>query len=214
MIPTIDYIRSKFIEFNTLFFDGKLPEPPFELSRARKTLGQVVYRRSHGTNGMWHYDNFIIRISSCIDMSETEWEDTILHEMIHLWILSNQWTDSSAHGMLFRHKMKELNTRHGRHITICHRSAEELEQDRSPRQHFICVTLLSDGRCGFTPAVHTRIRPLRRQMSRIPGIVKQRWYVTENPFFNRFSRTMKPKLYIIKEEELQKQLEDARPLIC
>ncbi len=213
MIPTIDYIRSKFIEFNTLFFDGKLPEPPFELSRARKTLGQVVYRRSHGTNGMWHYDNFIIRISSCIDMSETEWEDTILHEMIHLWILSNQWTDSSAHGMLFRHKMKELNTRHGRHVTISHRSAEELEQDRSPRQHFICVTRLTDGRVGFTPAVHTRLQQLRRSMKRFSGIKSQVWYITTDPYFNRFSRTMKPKIYITTEEVLLSHLTDAQILL-
>lgn len=213
MTPTLDYIRNTYAAFNHRFFGDALGTPVFELSRSRTTLGQVVYRRHRNSDGTYRYSDFRFRITTRVSMDEQVLEDTILHEMIHYWILSNQWTDSSAHGMLFRHKMKELNTRHGRHVTISHRSAEELEQDRSPRQHFICVTRLTDGRVGFTPAVHTRLQQLRRSMKRFSGIKSQVWYITTDPYFNRFSRTMKPKIYITTEEVLQQHLADAHILL-
>lgn len=211
---TLDEIRKTFAEFNVLCFDGLLGEPLFQLSRSRTTLGQVGYKRQRNSDGTWRYYDFRFRISTRTPMSKRELEDTILHEMIHFWILSNQWTDTSAHGTLFRRKMEELNTRFGRHITISRRrTAEEQNKDTTKRLHLVCVSYLSDGRVGVTPAVHTRFALLRRQMGRFPGVVRQQWYATHNPYFNRFPRAMTPKLYLANEEELLSHLTDAHILL-
>ena len=41
MIPTVEYIRQKFDEYNELMFEGKLKPLPFKLCSARSFLGQV-----------------------------------------------------------------------------------------------------------------------------------------------------------------------------
>lgn len=213
MALTLDDIRKTFAEFNVLYFDGLLGEPLFQLSRSRTTLGQVAYKRQRNSDGTWRYYDFRFRISTTTPLSESELEDTILHEMIHFWILSNQWTDTSPHGTLFRRKMEELNTRYGRHITISRRrTAEEQNEDTARRLHLVCVSYLSDGRVGLTTAVHTRFALLRRQMGRFPGVVRQQWYATHDPFFNRYPRAMRPKIYLIEESLLTQHLQDAKPL--
>ncbi len=214
MTPTLDYIRNTYAAFNHRFFGDALGTPVFELSRSRTTLGQVVYRRHRNNDGTYRYSDFRFRITTRVSMDEQVLEDTILHEMIHYWILSNQWTDTSAHGQLFRHKMRELNTRYGRHITISHRrSRQEEASDTERRHHIICVSRFSNGRVGITPAVHTRIRQLHRQMKLFPNVVQQQWYTTTDPFFNRFPRAMTPKIYITTEEVLQQHLADAHLLL-
>ena len=64
-------------------------------------------------------------------MDERLLEDTIIHEMIHYHILSNQLQDTSAHGKLFRKMMDDINARFGRNVTISHKpTEEEREKDR------------------------------------------------------------------------------------
>ena len=102
MIATIDYLERKFDEFNHTIFEGRLKTLPLRLSSARTFLGQLRYRRKRRFWGGWKYDNFQLVISTAKEMNEQLLEDTIIHEMIHYYILSNQLQDTSAHGKLFR----------------------------------------------------------------------------------------------------------------
>ena len=111
MIATIDYIERKFNEFNHMIFEDRLKPLPFKLSCARTFLGQLRYRRKRGFWGKCKYDNFQLVISGRRDMAESLLEDTIIHEMIHYYILSNQLTDTSSHGKLFRQMMNDINAR-------------------------------------------------------------------------------------------------------
>jgi len=67
--------------------------------------------KEQNPDGTWHYFGFVFRISTVIDLPEREVEDTILHEMIHYYILSNQMQDTSAHGEIFMRMMKDINVR-------------------------------------------------------------------------------------------------------
>ena len=122
LIPTIDYIQSRFDEFNTRFFAGALPPVPIKLSHAKGFLGKVTFtRRKQGLFGKYRNEDFVLRINTRFDLPEDLICDTILHEMIHYYIAYNQLRDTSTHGKLFRAEMKRINAEGNRHITISYR---------------------------------------------------------------------------------------------
>ena len=159
MKVTLEYVERKFAEFNDLMFEGKLKPLPFRLSRARTFLGMVRYKRKRKLFGGWHYSDFQFVISSLYDMPENEVEDTIIHEMIHYWIFSNQMQDNKPHGNLFCGKMEEINRRFGRHLTVTHTKTEaDLSNDREIRRHLICISKIKDSdTLGITIASKTKL---------------------------------------------------------
>lgn len=214
MIPTLDYIERKFNEFNALMFEGKLQPLPFKLSTARTFLGQVKYQQRRLPDGSRRFTNFQFVISTRVDLPEAEVEDTIIHEMIHYWILSNQLQDNRPHGDIFRRKMQEINLTFHRHITVRHKmSQDEVEQDREVRQHLICVSRLRDGRCGITVAAKSRLFQFWDKMPHFPGVIEQYWVLSLDPFFNRFPRALTPKIYPVPADDLEIHLQDAKPLV-
>lgn len=229
MTADLAYIQRKFQEFNVLCFEGKLTPPSFRVSHARTFLGQVRYvrrrmdvsdseswtvRSEDKVNDMWHYSGFVFSISNKKDLPEHELEDIILHEMIHYYILSNQMHDTSAHGTIFKQIMNDINHRFGRHITVSHRTTkEDHDNDTERRQHVLCVSQLRGGQVGVTVAARTRIFQLWNGLPKIPDVLSCRWYVTTNPFFNRFPRAKTLRIYRADREELAIHLKDARPLV-
>ena len=220
MRPTVSYIQEKFDEFNRQCFGGTLRPLPIRLSRARTYLGQIAYKRRRKFSllgwrqgGVEYYD-FQFRISTLLDLPQEEVDDTILHEMIHYYILSNQLKDTSTHGRLFRKIMNEINAKYGRHITISHRrTKEEYEQDTVHRQHLVCAVEMEDGRRGICIAARTRIFSIWDTAEQVPAIKRSQWYVSHNPYFNRYPRCLTLKVYPVTADVLQQELQDARPLI-
>lgn len=214
MVATLDYIESKFHEFNALIFDGVLKPLPFKLSSARTFLGQLRYRRRRKWLGGWIYEDFQLVISACKDFDERLLEDTLIHEMIHYYILFNQLQDTTAHGKLFRQMRDDINRRFGRNVTISHKvSDKERFEDTDRRKHLLCVSHFRDGRVGVTLAAETRVIMLWRELSKFPEVVECRWYITYNSFFNRFRRSLKPKIYLVDKAELERKIFDATPLV-
>jgi len=126
MTPTIDYIQARFDEYNARFFGGTLPPIPIKLSNAKGFLGKVTFvRRKRGLFWGYRNENFTLRINARIDLPEELINDTVLHEMIHYYIAVNQWTDTSAHGQLFRREMARINADGQHHITISYHPSEE-----------------------------------------------------------------------------------------
>jgi hypothetical protein len=177
-------------------------------------LGQLGFKRKRPLFGKTQYYDFVLRISTRLEQTEEEIIDTLLHEMIHLYIASHQLKDSSSHGKIFRQMMNDLNQRFGRHITISHRKTkDELNQDTQRRQHLVCVSTLASGERGITIAAKSRLLLLWDQIPRIPEIVSQTWYVSYDPYFNRFPRALTPKVYRISPSDLDLHLKAARPLV-
>ena len=214
MKATIEYVKQKFQEYNDLCFEGKLKPLPIRLSSARTFLGQVSYRREKNPDGTWHYFGFIFRINTLIDLSEQEVEDVIIHEMIHYYILSNQIQDTSIHGVVFTRMMKEINAKYNRHITVSHKvTKEEQDNDTRVRQHLVCVVRLRNNQRGVAIAARSRIFQLWDEIPRIPSVAECSWYVSTDPFFNRYPRVQSLKIYPIAPEELEHHLEGAKPLV-
>ena len=214
MIPTTEYIRKKFDEYNTQMFGGVLRPIPVRLSRARTYIGQIRYTRRRTLFGAWRYSDFVFTISTRTDLPEREVEDTIIHEMIHYWIFSGNMRDDAPHGSLFRKKMAEINAMYNRNIAVSHkRTKEEMDNDTEKRQHLICVSRFRNGKTGVTIAAKSRLCMLWDAMPQFPDIWECRWVVSTDTFFNRFPRALTPKVYLVDNDELNRRLAGAKELV-
>lgn len=214
MIPTIDYIERKFKEYNDLMFDGKLQLLPIKLSSARTFLGQVRCIRKKNPDGTWHYSDFQFIISNKVDYDENVVEDTIIHEMIHYWIFSNQMQDNAPHGKLFVAKMHEINRRFDRSLTVVHKTTKvEQDKDSEKRQHLICISRMRGNQLGITIANKSRLFMLWEGLPKLPKVVECNWYVSTDPFFNRYPRASSLKIYRISKDELESHKGDFKKLV-
>lgn len=213
MKVTTNYIEQKFCEFNEMIFGGKLPPLPIKLSSARTFMGKLRYEKKRKFLGGWAYKNYQLVISTRFDVSEHVIEDTVIHEMIHYYIMYRGLRDTSSHGPVFRKMMKEINDKYGRHVSVSVRlDAEIQKRDTKKRCHLLCVSHFKDGRVGVTVAAHTRWQYLREHLPHIPNVTDCIWYVTSNPFFNKFPRALTAKIYLISKTEIAENLADAEPM--
>lgn len=212
MIATIDYVKESFERFNGQIFNSSLNLLPIRLSSSRTFLGKLCYVRKRCIFGRVEYSDFELVISNKRDMDISLLEDTIIHEMIHYYILSNHIKDTSAHGRIFRKTMNYINEKYGRNITITHRSSiEEKDRDKEIRRHVFCISRFEDGQLGITLSAHTKIDMLWKELPKFPGVTECMWFESYNPYFNRFRRSSSVKIYRIDEKELEQNIIDARP---
>lgn len=106
MEVTTDFIKSSFDKFNKEYFNGALVTPTFEVSHCRRALGDFLRRGKY----------YRIRVSDYYIRSQREIEQTILHEMIHLY--QNQFNcRDKSHGIDFKEKAFDINCKGGWHIS-------------------------------------------------------------------------------------------------
>lgn len=209
---TLPFLHERFAYFNRLCFDGQLPLPRFQLCTARTFMGQLHYRRRRLPDGTGEGYDFTLKISVRFALSETEVEDTLLHEMIHYYIALNRLPDTSTHGTLFRRIMYSINRRFGRHLTVAYRNRDILSTDTIQRPHILCVSQIDQG-WGITVCASSRARDIARELPHTYHILSSEWYFSSDPYFNRFPRSNKPRIYRIDIEELKPHLANARKLI-
>lgn len=217
MTATVPFIQKTFDRFNALCFEGVLPVVPIVLTKARTFLGKMEYKSRRDFFGIVssHYD-FRLKISTSFDLPEEELEDVVIHEMIHYYIAYRKLRDSSAHGETFRRIMEAINRKYGRHISVSHhcRPKQDLAGTDGNRikKHYLCVSTFPDGNMGITVCASTKISELYRLLPQYYSITGMEWYVSLDPFFNRFPRSNTPKIYKITKEELSEHLKESVPL--
>lgn len=223
MTPTQEYVQEQFNHYNALIFEGKLPPVRIVMSRGQRYLGKLEYRTVNAMFGMVRkHDSFLMRISCARDMSRQEWDDVIIHEMIHYYIAVFNIKDKSAHGPFFRSMMKDINSKYGRNIVISHKITEP---DTRVRKHIVCVSEMPGGEYGIS--VYNGNEARDRAGRRCPNLAEKcipalprfynvrsvRIYASENTYFNKYPHSRSPKIYKVKQEELLSALEGASELI-
>ena len=191
MKPTLSYIETKFDEFNSLIFDGKLPRIPVALSNAASYVGLCTFKTRRRPFRQPEYYDFRLRISTRFDLPEQEVADTIIHEMIHYYIRLNRIKDTSAHGKVFRQMMDDINTRFGRHITVSHRTTKEQREaalDKRPRLRVVAIVSFRDGREGLKLLPHNAgsVAKYHRAVMRTGKVSGIDYYLESDPWFNRY----------------------------
>lgn len=217
MKPTIHFIKKKFEEFNRQMFEGRLPDLPVELSDASRFLGMCVSKIRRFPDGkVQHYD-FRLRINTRIDLPEEVIEDTIIHEMIHYFILYHGLQDTSAHGAIFMAIMNSINRTYGRHLTVKFTGTpEQREQavDSKRRWHVIAFVRFVNGQTGVKvlPRVIPKIIDYHNHLKRVPEVLSVELFLHNNPYFNRFPTSAAYKVHDVDEETIITNLKGAHRL--
>lgn len=206
--------QARFRHFNKLCFNNSLPEVPINLTSATTFLGRMCYRKEHRPGCAPVFRDFQVRLSTSFDLPENEWDDVIVHEMIHLYIASNNLRDTSTHGRLFRQMMDDFNARYGLHIVVSHRQAPGTLSPRLSRIriHHICVSTFPDGQKGITVCSAEMAPRINRGLPRAYNLTSRKWYVSGDTFFNRYPHSRLPRIYRISPEDLGEHLSSAVPL--
>ena len=146
-------------------------------------------------------------------MPENEWNDVIIHEMIHYHIARSNLRDTSTHGTVFRGMMDEINRKYDRHITVSHRISPEATSPRMAheRWHCICVSEFPDGTEGITVCSEAMAPRIERGLPKNYRIVSRKWYVSNDLYFNRFPHSRLPRIYKVTASDLQAHIATAVP---
>ena len=116
---TIEILKSKFFKFNRLYFNNELPPIKIRINRSKINFGQFVYDRSWDyLNGEFRLTPIRIDISMFYKRDDKSIDETLIHEMIHYYILYKEITDDKVHGKEFVRLMNHINSISGYNITI------------------------------------------------------------------------------------------------
>lgn len=240
--PTIEYIQERFDRYNRQMFGGRLPRIPIRLSDAKTFLGQCVSKiHTHPDGQREHYD-FELRISTRLDLPQETVDDTIIHEMIHYFIHYNGLHDISAHGPIFRSIMQSINTVHGRHLTISHKSTPDEHTGITPRRTWHVIAILhlrttpsrpggnhtststgsgisattgsNSGTIGVKvlPRTVEKVIMYHRRVSTAPQVERVDLYLHDDPYFDRYPTSAALRYHLADAADILPRLASARPL--
>lgn len=215
MRVTLDFVKKRFDDFNSRYFNSELPAIPIRITNARSYVGKVVYERNRKFLRGEKAVNFRMLFSRCLDLDEKVLEDTVLHEMIHYWILFKGIKDTSAHGQVFRKMMHTFNRLHGHNVTVTHRISESEKQTSltAARGVVVCVSAMTDGRLAVTVAMKSKLGYLWAELPKWEKLTVCRWYYVAHPFFSFFPKSKTVKVYPVERSKLIEAMATARELV-
>ena len=132
-----EWMKFYYMKYNTLFFDNDLP--PLDrilLIPIIKYVGYlgVSYSCKNNFNIPSEKDPYILKLNFAWDMIETEWQNVLLHEMIHIWQYTMGY--SGGHGKSFKMKAKEINEIGGWGITTKYKTIlEDIKYAKDERKY-------------------------------------------------------------------------------
>ena len=102
MLPTLTFMKQTFRRFNYEYFHGSLPTPTFKISSSSVYMGTCARYPSVNAYGA-SYNTYVITCSKYFDCPLEELENTMLHEMCHLWVFINHpYTTEPSHGPIWQ----------------------------------------------------------------------------------------------------------------
>jgi len=133
---TEKWMRDTYDEFNYMYFDNELPDKynvqlsieslrgkalglqgfnePFFINRSKMAYGKYIMLKKERGHGLVQVYDIIselrpyIKLNTKYKATENQWEDTLLHEMIHLYTYKDGYAPKQAHGTEFRRKCNQV----------------------------------------------------------------------------------------------------------
>lgn len=199
MRPTLTYVKEKFEYYNKLCFDGSLTMPPIRLNLRKRSLGMTNLSDRH------------IEISVHDDLPEEEYIDTIVHEMIHYYILCNGIKDNAPHGTEFYRIMNRIKKNHGIKVTISYEpSEEELCKKVDRRTRNVIVVEYWNGDVALAVVAKNKLSAITDAIDDNDDEI-ERWthYVSDRAIFGYFPVQIIPRFTRIDENKLTMYLNGA-----
>lgn len=116
MVANIQNLQLAFNQCNMKYFEGKLPIPMFDLLHSFRTCGYFHCDYEQGWFSKKLY-NFCISMTDYYDFTPKQFEDILVHEMIHYYLAYFGIDKSLSHGREFKKMAKRLNQTYGLNIT-------------------------------------------------------------------------------------------------
>ena len=111
---SIDWIKNNFTFFNNKYFEGNLPVPKFQcadIGSGKLGLYELPGAQYDKRTGKITkvVNNGILTINSRFDRGEKDFQETLLHEMIHEYIyLVKRFVPKNLHGEMFMEAAKPM----------------------------------------------------------------------------------------------------------
>lgn len=200
MQVNVNQLKEWFSAFNKRYFGGGLPEPVLAVGRSRTRLGTMSWRTRRGLFSRSACD-YTIRISNGFDMDERHFKSVLLHEMIHLYIVSGKIKDTSAHGVAFRRMMKSINA-DGWDIRVATRMGNEVKATGRPKQRRrVVLAVVTTGGKHILTVVNPRyVAALDRIMAVSRDVKTHSWHVSDDDYFALFPAVRTPKGRVVTAE--------------
>lgn len=209
MRADLNFVKERYDYFNRLCFNGILPQIKLRISPSLRTLGTFRFPRIRPKN--LDASMLTLSVSNRLDFEPHVIEDTIIHEMIHLYIYWFDLRDSSSHGAIFRNMMAAINSRHGRSVTISRRSTTtERQSDRISKVRLILVCTLKSGERTVTVCAPKYARTIVNSANRINDIINYTLHLSNDSRFSKYPNSRTLKLYRINSVELDQSLRDSK----
>ena len=187
MQVTLEWMSYWFAKFNTDYFRGGLPQPRLALSKSKTRLGSMSCKKRVRLFRTECY-GYTIRLSNYYDQTERQYQNVLLHEMIHYSIAYARIKDTSPHGTVFRGMMENLNRKYGWEVSVTTSMKVVPRAGGVPKNKTYLVLALetSDGK-SFLSVVNPRFaRQLEEQTILVRTIKEHHWLRTTNPYFSDF----------------------------
>lgn len=109
MYPNEELMKEWFNEFNTRFFEGKLPLIRLYVGYGQKhTLGFFHDPGEKKPTGFYP-EECCISLNARFFRPEDEWRNTMVHEMVHYYVYMKYGKTSMGHGKEFKAEAKRIN---------------------------------------------------------------------------------------------------------
>ena len=116
MVANFSNMLDAFCLYNEKYFEGQLPIPMFDLLHSFRTCGYFNCDYKQGWFSRTLY-NFRISMTDYYDFTPKQFEDILVHEMIHYYLAYFGIDKSLSHGREFKKMAKRLNQAYGLNIT-------------------------------------------------------------------------------------------------
>jgi hypothetical protein len=103
-------LEKKFIEYNNLYFNGRLGKCTLKTTYCKDRYGQCLIGKTNS-----------IKITNQVNWTDESLRDCLLHEMIHLYIFSILGINRDGffnHGRHFRREVRRIKRNFGIHVSI------------------------------------------------------------------------------------------------
>lgn len=116
MVANLVNMAETFNKCNNAYFEGKLPVPQFDLLHSFRTCGYFCcdYEQEWFSKKLY---NFCISMTDYYDFTKKQFEDILVHEIIHYYLVYFGEDTNCTHGKKFKKMAENLNRKYGLHVT-------------------------------------------------------------------------------------------------
>lgn len=186
--------------------------PVFAVGRSRTRLGSLSWRVRRRLFAKTPC-GYILRVSNYYDIDEHLFKSVLLHEMIHLYVVSQGIKDTSPHGVEFRRKMDEVNA-DGWNVSVSVKTGgwPAADTSRRRRRRTVLAVEMKDGRRLLSVVVGRYVKAVDHAVRRSPDVASLSWHVSCDDYFAGFPAVRTPRGRVVSRDVYDKMLSAMEPL--